>query len=423
MYTFVRALAVEPGTNKRWNQVDISKTQTSTLFTTYRQIYAVLTHPLVQEKMTLDLATIAEELQVFSGTISDYLSSIGGKTLETVLGEPAIIRNNAVFSDAYQAGYDVQSIDYTVGEGVEVPEDRKDHLAVYVPNDPDDYDYLTFRKKVVANVNGFYHRSAADSRGYYIVDGNKTRRKSNQGTVGLLSFATFGEIDIEEITEDHLDFEVNPATNLVEMIYLKFNEADLVGKTPILFLGGYMVMVDSDTLFLVNDDVLAFKTLKYPFHERYFESMKHLDFTGFDPIHTADNPTYVSIDALKSEAFLRKYFTMNQSFLILVDTKNLVLGKSYPEVQTVPHTFLSWEEPKWPLVVGEGKHEVYWKQYEAGCWILRCVDTYRRNYIFQTTSTGSIVALDDQLYLGNAGHSGDGYMLKLIDEEIKILTT
>lgn len=422
MYTFIRAIAVASGPNQRWKEVDISQASTSTLFTQYREIYAVVSHPLVQNEMTINLADIAADLQANAGTISDYLRSIGDKNLPTVAGEPVIVRNNAIFCDAFEAGFSVQSVDYTVGDGVVLPEELKPHLVVTTKDDPDDYDYLTFRKKVLANVNGFYHRTAANSKGYYVIDGNKARLKSSHNFIGLLSFATFGEMDLVDIAEDHLSFETNADTGLVDRVRLKFDDQDLVNKTPILFLGGYMVLIDGDTLLQTNTNVLSFKTLKYPFYERYFESVKELDFSAFDPVHIPSNPDWVELNAFRREAYLRKYFTMNQSFLVLVDTQTLVTDRLYPETQSVPHTFLFGSEPKWPLVVAAGKHEVYWKQQESGVWIITGHDTFKPHYMAQTTPSSELVAIDNVLFMANAGRYGDGYFLKLIDEEIQIKT-
>jgi hypothetical protein len=423
MYTFLRAIAVKPGANERWQEVDISTDPINILLTKYRQIYVVLKHTAMLDEMTLNLWDIGAEIQVGQGTISDYLSANGNKTLPTVPGTPVIRRNNAVFRDAFRAGYDVQSIDYNVGEGVVLDEEHKPHLVVTGYDDPEGFDYLTFRKKIMANVNGFYHRTAADNKGFYIVEGNKTRLKSNKNYIGLLSFATFGDLEIQEITTDNLTFEKDETTMLVDKVNLKFDNCDLCGKTPILVLGGYMMLIDGENLLLANPEILTFKTRKYPFFERYFESKDYLDFGEFDPKHSADNPEWIRVDAFKNEAFLRQYFTMSQSFLVLVDTKHLVVEKAYPEEQTVPHTFMNYEEPKWPLVVGEGKHEVYWSQYEANSWVMRCHDTYKRNYMFQTVGTSDLVALDNALYLGDAGRYGGGHFLKLIDEEVQILTT
>lgn len=423
MYTFIRAVAIQPGINQRWKEVDISAIPTNILFTKYRQIYAVLSHSTIVDEMTLDLEKIEDQLQVNKGTISEYLSTNGNKALPTVAGIPTIVRNNAVFCDAFRADYDVQSIDFNVGAGVPVAEEDKPHLVVTVPASPDQYDYPAFRNKVMANVNGFYHRTGADSRGFYILEGNNTRLHSKQNFVGLLSFGTFGDLQIEEILDENLIFDTDTITGAVDRIYLKFDQCDLCGKTPILILGGYMVLIDGDNLLHSNDGVLTFKTRKYPFIERYFESKDHLNFDDFGPKSATENPDWVPTKTFLTEEYLRAYFTMSQSFLVMVDTKNLVVDKTYPEVQTVPHTFMSYEEPKWPLVVSEGKHEVYWAQYEQQSWVMTCHDTYKRNYMFQTTSNGDVVAVDQSLQLADAGRYSMGYFLKLIDEEIQIKTT
>lgn len=427
MYSFVRALAVEFGPNQRWKEVDISTVPTSTFFTKYKQMYVVLTNSFIVDEMTLNLDDVAVDLQNNVGTISDYLSANGNKTLPTVAGTPVIVRNNVIFSDAFAAGFMVDSIDYTIGAGVDLPQELKPHLIVTPEDQTDTYDYLSLRSKVLANVNSFYHNTAADSKGYYIIDGNKSRLKSKQNYVGLLSFGTLGELDIHPITDDMLAFDINPDTNQVDQVHIKFTDCDLCVKTPILFLGGYMLMADNQYSLLTNTNIFTFKTLKYPFPERYFESRDYLDFSAFDPVHTNDNPDWVQLSVFKSEAYLRKYFTMSNSFMVMVDTTNMVIEKTYPELQTVPHTFMHYsgqhEPPKWPLVVADGKHEIYWAQYEANSWVLRCNDTYKRRYMFQTTATEDLMAIDNNLFLGDAGYYSSAYFLKLIAEEIQIKTT
>lgn len=425
MYTFVRALAVAPGNNQRWGVVDISAAPTSTLLTLYRQIYVVLTDGITDTELTLNLEDVAAGIQANVGTISDYLTANGNKTLPTVVGSPVIVRNNAVFSDLWEAGFWADSCDYNVGAGVDLPQELKPHVIVK-PDDPGaqaGYDYLTFRQKVLANVNGFYHNTAADSKGFYIIDGNKSRMKSGCNQLGLLSFGTFGTLDIVPITSDMLAFDVNPDTNLVDKVHVKFADNDLTAKTPILILGGYMLLPGGNQCLLTNTNIFTFKTFKYPFLERYFESEPYLDFDAFNIQHQTDNPNWVIAQNFRSQDFLTKYFTMSQSFMVLIDATTIVVEKTYPEKQTVPHTYMSWEEPIWPLVAGDGKHEVYWKQEEAGGWMLRCHDTYKRNYMFNTVGRADRVAVDNQLWMGKAGTYGDAMFLKLIEEQIQIQAT
>lgn len=421
MYTFVRALAVEHGINKRWLQVDIAAEPTSTLFNKYRKIYTVLTNTNITEELTLDLDKIMAALQANTGTISDYLVQNGNKTLPTEVGVPSIIRNNAIYSDAFQADYFVDTIDYTVGEGVEVPREKRNDLVVMPANEGDrvGYDYVGLRSRVLANVNGFYHRTAANSKGYYVVDGAKSARRSGKNFLGLLSFGTIGELGLHSITDSMLSFEKDATTGIVEKVHIKL-PTGAEGMTPLLILGGYMLMVDEQNCFMTSPGILTFKTYKYPFMERYIESRPYLDFSGFDVSHIPSNEYWVESAKLRSEAYLRGYFKMNQSFLAMVPTDRLVVEKSYPDKENIPHTYLSYEEPKWPLVTGEGKHEVYWSVNDAGVWILRGYDTYRYHRNFQTTAEKDRVAIDDQAWMGHPGHFGAAWFLKLFTEDIEV---
>lgn len=424
MYTFIRAIAVQHGYNQRWNEVDISAIPTNILFTQYRQIYAVLTNTSGIDEMTLDLNLISDELQVYTGTISDYLTAIGNNALPTVPGQPVIVSNQAVFSDAFEADYSINSVSFLAGAGVELPDEDKPHLAItteLLGTDP--FDYLSFRKNVMANVNGFYHRTGADSNGYYIIDGNETCRRGGRNHIGLTSFGTIGELEFLDITDDNLIFDFFDGTTDVDKVHLKYDPALFAGKTPMLILGGYMILVDGKTLLSNMEGVLTFKTRLFPVFERYFESKQFLDFSDFGIVPSPTNPDWIELALFRTEDFYRKLFKMGQSFVVLVDTVHLVIEKTYPELQTVPHTFMTYEQPKWPLVVCEGKHEVYWSQYESKSWVLTCGDTYKRHYMFRTTATGDLVAIDESLVLSDAGRFSSGYFLKLIDEVVEIKTT
>ena len=425
MYTFIRAIAVKYGYNQRWEEVDISSIPANILFTKYRQIYAVLTNTVAIDEMTLDLNLLSADLQIYTGTISDYLSANGNNVLPTAPGHPVITRANVIFSDAFEADYNIEQINLEVGAGVELPDEDKPHLVILKADEPEPFDYPQFRRKVMANVNGFYHRTGSDSNGYYILDGNKTSRKAKQNHVGLLSFATMGDLVYLDITDDNLLFDFFDGTDDVERVYLKYDKDAFDGKTPLLILGGYMILVDGETLLNANEGVLTFKTRLYPTFERYFESKNSLDYSDFGIVsnNQPSNLDWVELSIFRKEDYWRKLFKMSQSFVVLVDSQHLVIEKTYPELQTVPHTFMSYEQPKWPLVVCEGKHEVFWSQYEAKSWVLTCGDTYKRKYMFQTTAIGDLVAVDESLVLADAGRYSPGYFLKLIDEAVVIKTT
>ena len=423
MYTFIRAIAVKHGYNQRWEDVDISAIPTNILFIKYRQIYAVLTQSTIIGDLTLDLQSIAPQLQSNTGTISDYLSSIGNTALATTAGTPVIVRNQVVFSDAVQADYDIAPADYNLGEGDETPDDFLDHLRITRQTDGEPIDWLAFRQVVIPSINGFYHSMSADSRGYYIQNGNKSVRKSGRRHIGLTSFGTIGPLEYISLLEPELIFDFRPNTQEVDRVTLVFQKDAFKDKTPFLVLGGYMVLVDGDTLSAPTDNVLVFKTRKYPTLERYFESRDTLDYDAFPIVKDPNNPGWVLASSFRTEAYWRSLFTMNQSFVARIPSTKLIVERVYPELQTVPNTFMSYERPKWPLVVCEGKHEVYWSQYEDKSWVLTCGDTYKRNYMFQSSPNGELVGIDDALQLADAGRYSPGYFLKIIDEKIEIKTT
>lgn len=423
MYTFNRAIAIKPGINERWAEVDISNVQTKVLLAIYKKVYAVLTQATIIGEMTLDLSEVNEELQANTGTISNYLSLNGNKTLPTVMGTPVVMKNMAVFSDAFKAGFHVDTTDHLIGPGVILPNDQRPDLVVTMEQENAPYDYLGLQKSVLANVNGFYHRAVANSRGYYVLNGNSSSGVSKKNHLGLLSFGTMGQVDTYPITEDMLSFEKDPVTDRVDKVHILFHDGDLCAKTPILFLGGYMLLVDNTNVLLTSGTLMTFKTFKYPFVDRYVESHDHIDFGDAEPPHQAFNEEVVEYHHFWTEAFLRKYFTMSQSFIACVNADQITVERIYPSVETVPHTYVSYEKPKYPLVVAAGKHEVYWPQEEAGQFVINCQDAYRYNRMYATTKSEPLLLVDNILYSGHAGMYSPAYFLKMVKEEVVVKVT
>lgn len=416
MYTYVRAIAQLNESQAYWLETDLSQVPMNKIAQDYSGAYVVLTHPLILGELTWNMFDGVVDLTKTSETLEAFLVSNGNKTLPVVEGSPIVDRKHAVFGDALAADFTIKASDFTKGDnGENLPDARKPHATL---THAEHTDYVEMHKRMLANVNGFYHRTDANSKGFHIVDANKTRRKSNKNFVGLYSFGPIGQFEIEPITEDMLVFERN-AQNEISQVHVKCKNG-LCGKKVFIILGGYLNWPD-DAGFAVNTPgVLSMQVARYPWAERYFESFETIEMPGVNFPKVSSNPGFVARDYFRSEEFLKAYFTLSQSFMVVVDTPSMIFDREYPEVDQVPFTYFSYKRPRYPLVVSSGKHEVYWYQEEDGVWLLRGYDGKRKHYMFQTAPLLDMPCFDDSLYKGWAEDLTQAFFLKITKETVEV---
>lgn len=416
MYTYVRAIAQKNEADAHWEETDLSQMLLIDIAKNYTGAYVVLSHPLVIGDLTLDMFHPSVPLQSYQGTVELFLTANGDGALPTVEGEPIIEKNHAVYGDALGADFRIIRSDFTKGDnGETLPDALRPHATL---RHEDDADYLAMHKRMLANVNGFYHLTTANSKGFHIVDANKTRRKSKKNYVGLFSFGPIGQISLEPITEDMVSFERDSQDRIVN-VHVKC-ASEMCGKKAFIVIGGYLSWPDGERINVNTPGVMSVAVRRYPWAERYFESFETIDMPGINLPKVDHNPGFVVRDYFYSEEFLKAYFTLSQSFIVVVDTPSMIYEREYPERDNVPFTYFTYRRPRYPLVVASGKHEVYWSQEEAGAWVLRGYDGKRKHYMMQTTPEQDRPCFDDGLYGGNPEDFTEAYFLKITKEVVKI---
>lgn len=418
MYTYQRAIGLARQTNASWQEIDLTNLHLSSLWATYRDVYAVLTHPAEIEELSFRLTDKSVELSLFDGTLPQYLASLGDGSLPTERGVPVINRAHAVYGDVLMTEFIPQTSNYLLGDGVELGNEDKPHATLTTPESYDT-DYREMRDNCLVNVNGFYHFTDANSKGLHVVEANKTRTRSGKNFMGFYNFGPIGKLDYAKITPEMLAFEKDQ-DDVVGRVYVKTG-LDFSETTPALVLGGYLILQQDEVLDIVSPGVLSLRMLRYPLLERYHESQPFFDFSEFGQTYDPDDPTKVVENELYSETFLTKYFTMSQSFIVNIEAQGILTERKYPERDGVPNTFMYYERPKYPLVVGCGRHDPYWVQEEAGVFQIRCMDSVKSTQMHLKAPRNSRPIADNSLYPGRAQRAGYGYFLSLVKERIEIV--
>lgn len=379
MYTLIKSIAVLKEAGSRWEEVDPSLMTMETMFSIYRAGYLTLESTMLVDRIYVDINSLRDSQSANTDTLTAYLASIGNAALPTVAEIPVLNPKYAKWEDAFRAGYQIDLVKPGVPLGnVGIPLEDKTWVRMHRENTLGSELY----DNCLISINGFYHRTDTDGENLFVVDGGKSLFKSRQNQVGMWSFKSLGGVECVPITESmimkgesNLDFKTR--------LYID-SGIDLSDRYYFLVLGGYVHFPDGQTLWQLNSSTLGVNVSKLPLAERYQESFPYLDFSELLLDTRADSPTVVDVAQLYSDEKLVKYLTMSQSFIVVLNKKDIFRNKLHVRAEPLPGMFLTYTEPKYPLIVGNGKVAEYWKTLEDGYWNMRVQDSYLQNKVFST---------------------------------------
>lgn len=389
MYTLVSAVGKLRAVGSRWTNTDVSTIALNQLLQEYEEIYFSLTNPFYQEPVTLKLSDLRSTNLFNSATLPEYLSAVGDDALPVTQDTYSIKDTWVGYSDAFRARYKVEPISHTGHIGSSIPMSERTWLSLTRPNT----DYREFFKHCLVTINGLFHRTDTDGQRVFVVDGMKSCRHSGKNQIGITSFAKLGELSFTTITEDMLHRRI-PDEPMGDRVYIDIGE-EVTGKLPMLVVGGFLHLLDTREFFQVSDSIYAYNIRNVPWRERFFEMKKLLDLPFLDLESFAHNPNQVVEEEIYSDAFIKKIFTLSQSFIVWIDATDLFVERESLRRTKLPHMYTSYAEPRFPLVTGYGKISDYWSVKEDGQWAVNCIDTTKWNYDFNTVPESTLVSFDN----------------------------
>lgn len=383
MYNLVSALAMSRTIGAQWQTVDLSQTPVYQIYNNFTKVFLTVSNIFVEGNVYIDFDILREEFSAFDGKIDDLFTVIGNRSLETVDKLPNAKVRYSAFSDAFRAGYKVETC--IIGQTTPrnpVPSDLKD-LKLTRPDF--DTNMSLIHSHCLVTVNGFVHRTDTDGKAAYVYDGRASLTKSRHNQLGLISFLDVGALKKVPILPENI-YSQETNSKLWTRTYLHINE-DLTNKSVILILGGYMVFPEDGIFWQTGDRTFAINFSSFPFIQRFFESEKYLDFSSLGLSKHTQNDEIVSALELMSDDVLKKYLTLSQSFFVIVDTPSLFTNKHYIRDTNMPGMFITNKEPTQPLLTGFGKVSEYWKTEEDGQWSVTVQDSFLQNFTFSTRPT------------------------------------
>lgn len=404
MYTYVRSVALSRSMGSQWDDIDLRSIIVYDIYNSYNKVYLVLSHPALPNEVYVDFDVLKYEYSAYKGTLNDVLTAIGSRALPTVIDLPSTKIKVAKYSDAFRAEYKVDVT--TVGGG------SISTLADLVLTRPKYHtDMSLIHDYCLVSVNGYYHLTDTDGTKAYVYKGGDTLKKSKHNQLGILSFLDIGKLTKVRLNKD----DINPQSInglLKDKITFSISQ-DITDKSYFLVLGGYLVFPDDGVFWFSGDKSFTLDLTKLPHLERLVESRMYMDMSSLELLSNEINPDLINIDDAWSDEVIKRYLTMYQTFLVIVDTPNLITNKVYIRHSSLPGMFTSYQEPTTPLIVGYGKVAEYWKTNEDDHWAVNVLDSYYRNYLISNQPTSSLKNITDHTTPVSTFYNSRGFLLEI----------
>lgn len=390
MYTLIKSFPIGSLTNYHYKEIDVSTTPLNYLYTLYDDVVISVSNSFTGDVVYLSLLSIYEDYYSSSKTIQVALDELATKPLPFFTKFNPFARH-VTYRDAVQAGYRITPCKIGVDPTNPLPDGSK--TDAYLTRPSYDTDVFSINDYALVTVNGYLHNTATDNRYMYVIDAGTSLLKSNRNYIGITSFRDIGKLTKIPITESML-YKQDPSFPYYKKTYIRTG-VDLTGKSILLSLGGYLLYPDQSSFIITGDGSIGLSMEMMPILERVLESIPviNLDTILDDP--TVYNDNVLNVPNFTLDVNIVKYLTMSQSFIIIVDTNELLVNKIVVGNTNYPHVFISHTEPIYPLCVGYGKLVEYWKVEEDGQWALHVDNPIVNNYVMTYTAPTLLKVISD----------------------------
>ena len=378
MYSLVSAIAKTANSAGRWEAADIGNMSMASIYTTYRRTIAILSNPFIDHQVAFDLDTVRKQQAGSNQTFNEFLVATDANVLVTSDKLPNTEVRYATYGDAFRSGYSIMPTNGLASADAELPKGAKDWL--YMTRSGIDYD--VFGQYCLVSVNGFYHQMEANAQGIWVIDGMKTCRIANDNHIGITSFKGVGKLSTMPIT-DEMIYNHGDKEQLGYRAYIKVDR-DLTNVGMIAVIGGYMHALDHHIVYRTGDDSLCINFNNIPLIERYYESVDTIDLSSLNLEKSDQNSSLLAPSQLYSDAAIRAYLKLPQSFLVFIDNTELFVDYEALPPTTLAGQYISDVPPVWPIIDGFGKIANFWSVREDGKYLVAARDTQRPNYVFNT---------------------------------------
>lgn len=384
MYRFVSSYLKPRGASFTYQNVDISLKTIEYIRNEYTDGYIELSNPALDDNIFITIQAF-KELKLphrLDHTFEYWLAYIKNVTIEGSETRPNYVTNIVRSRNAIQASFEFdlckRSLHPTAAIAVGDMNDvylRKENIQLQ-----------TFRNRSLTTVNGYLHPHVPYYDGVAIVGGGTQHKQLGEMTVGVLSFAKIGDIQMVPITPERIS-KYKDGVLLSDKVIIDTG-VDLTDKSVIVSLGGF-ALISSPLVAVVSDEggVLKIDT-------RMFDVVRHinncvgeinLESCGIVTPDPDKGIPRLSTSYLLSDIMMQKYLTLPQSFIAIVDIPTLTVDRINVSSTGVAHRHIAMKEPNLPIMDSNGRLVEYWIDPQNGPFSIMTRADYYKNFLYETT--------------------------------------
>lgn len=407
MYVVLSAIAIENVAQSQWVAIDPATAIVTTAFSIYRDIVVTVTKD--GETYFVSMNQLRSDYATYTNTITILFQSIGNRALENIPALPSGKVKYIKYSDAYLAKYTVNKTKIGENYPESMPASELTDLVIKRPSYETELSLI--HKYCMVSINGMYHMTDTDGESAFIVDGGKSVSICSHNHVGIMSFLDIGELTKTPITVSMIS-KRNDQESLIDRVVLTLPESQ-EGKVTLLSLGGFLVMPEDGVFYQVSDRTFEIDLNRLPYLARLFESKRYIDLSSLQLSVDSSSPNAINANEAKSDRVITAYLTLPQSFVVTVNTPEIFTNRIYIAKSNTPGSFTAYQEPVYPLFTSLGKSQEYWKVKEDGYWAVTVVDSYERNYVFDTLPSNQLENVTNAMRCDRPVYLNHGFLLEI----------
>lgn len=347
MYKYVACISQTKGSRPRLVNDDISAMHVADVVRQYTENRVIVSNTFLTKNVCLRLQDYYAELVAFSGTIDQWFATLGARSLTTTDTLPNLVERHAKFSNLNAWWFSMKptlirshpttNFTFADAEDLLITKQGVDYQALFASS--------------LFTVNGYVHRSVLTDDGIYVLDACRDAWHANEVNTGALTFNNLSTLSIYPISADDL-YPADQYSSLKEQVMLKlpFNAK---GKSVALVVGGILYW-QNDLLTLISDTTANFLTGRVDWVERFFYDRDYLNLDSIPAAINPDEPNVMTHAVLESEAFIKAWFALSQSFWVVFDNPMLYVEMVPLERHTWPGLFTVPTDEPVPVVLNNG---------------------------------------------------------------------
>ena len=408
-YTYLRSLVLPRTASSQWTEAQLGNMPVYEIYLQFSKIIHVANRTGVTGEIYIDFSELQPDHAHSQLTLINWLATMDLITLPMLASLPTDRIRYIQYMDAAQAGYVANLSKIGEPHPEFLPPELLPDLGVYRIKSSTDAPQL--HTKAIVTVNGLLHMTQTDGTYLFIKNGAVTTRMSQEAYIGIISFYGIGSIEKIPITNEMI-YEEIVGRSLFERLDIELPQS-AIGKTVLLSVGGYLWLPEPEICWMSSPDTLSISLEKSPYLNRYYESRDFIDLSSLNLTVDPSNPGLVSVSEITSDATIRKYLTLSQSFVMVLDAPSIFYRRHYIESMGVPGNFVTHQNPMYPLVTGYGRLAEYWKRYEDDHWAINISHGHLNNHLLDYRDQDTIDIINAQRYPNRTYQRSRGYLLEI----------